>query len=542
MPKGSPGGKGFLGKDLKFKKEGREMMMRRRRRGKKWLYVLVVAAMFGLFSSGTKAVAVEAGGMSFDFHGFIESNLVIRDQNGIQNEFMDHLDAVQQRNTLKFDIDVDPKLEWGPFSVAKVHLTYRGAYDSIFDLRKGAYGDIDNKGGPSRFDFGKRDIKYENDLREAFVDFTYKGSLGSGFFRPGRQLVSWGETLGIVLLDIMCPQDNSFQMFFQNPDDLMIPLWMGRLNYSMPRQPAFGLNFDLLFIPDIRPTQFGPLDSVAGNPFVGMDAPYVSVLFGGLRGLNVRQEVPTDKREYGAKVTAEIGERLSVSLVYFRDVVNDPGIVLTDFVTIPGVGSFPTTARFTHPTQHVYGGYFSYQFLPLDIVVRGEFARYTGIPITNNAPGTSPDDFTFGRGGFGLKTFRLKPKTQWMLAIDKNILVKWLAPHQNTNFTIGWIHQIVNEWERNLAGPKDQDIFQFQMNTFWWSGKLNPSLFVMFSPEGGGKGGGTWMAQPSILYNFTPRWYTKVAFQAFLGEKENGGLFAGFIPTSELTLKLGYQW
>ena len=142
----------------------------KKRRGKRWFYALVVVAVFGLFSSGTKAVAVEAGGMSFDFHGFVESNAVIRDQSGFQNGFMNDLKVVQQRNTLKFDIDVDPKLEWNEFSVAKVHMTYRGAYDSIFDFRGAGFSDIDNKGGPSRFDYGKRDIRFENDLREAFSD------------------------------------------------------------------------------------------------------------------------------------------------------------------------------------------------------------------------------------------------------------------------------------------------------------------------------------------------------------------------------------
>ena len=129
-----------------------------------------------------------------------------------------------------------------------------------------------------------------------------------------------------------------------------------------------------------------------------------------------------------------------------------------------------------------------------------------------------------------------------MLAVDKNILVKWLAPHQNTNFTVAWVHQKVNAWEETLAGREDQDLFMFQMNTYWLSGRLNPVVFVIYSPSGGGQGGGNWMAQPSLTYTISPNWYAKVAVQAFLGEKHKDGVFASLIPTSEVTFKVGYQW
>ena len=518
-------------------------------RRKRWIPVLVVAVVLGMFSSGARAQE-EAKGWEVRFHGFVESNMTLRDQNGIQNGFMDHLDVIQQRNTLKFDVDIDPKLSWDSFSVAKIHLTYRGAYDSIFDLRKGAYGDIDNKGGPSRFDYGKRDIKYENDLREASVDLTYQGVLGTAFFRPGRQLVSWGETTGMVLLDVICPLDQSFNMFFQNPDDLMIPLWMGRLNYSIPRQPAFGLNFDLIFIPDIRPTQFGPLDATMAAPYVTI-TPFAGLApFAQLNG--VRQDVPTDRREYGIKVGAEIGERLSISLVYFRDVVNDPAINLDKFMNIPVAGFIPTRALLTHGMQHVYGGYFSYQFVPLDIIIRGEFSRYTSYPVT--LPSGAPD-VVIGAGGLELRTYRLKPVTQWMVAIDKNVWLRFLFPHQQTNLGVQWIHQKTNSWDGILSGSplvgkgiaKDKDFFSFQLNSYWWSGRLNPVLFLLYSPEGDGKGGGTWMVQPSMTWTLSPHWYTKLTAQVFLGDKDSKSALSTFgfpelIKTSEVTLKVGYQW
>jgi hypothetical protein len=50
------------------------------------------------------------------------------------------------------------------------------------------------------------------------------------------------------------------------------------------------------------------------------------------------------------------------------------------------------------------------------------------------------------------------------------------------------------------------------------------------------------MARPSITYNFTPHWHTSLTAMAFLRNKKAKSDFAPLIETSEMTLKLGYQW
>ncbi|MBA3035020.1 MAG: hypothetical protein FP814_00850, partial [Desulfobacterium sp.] len=417
------------------------------RRGRKHLlHLFVILALLLMLFIEAVAADNDWHKPRTDFHGYVESSLVLRDTNGFQYGFMDQVEAVQQKNTLKFDIDVDPAIGMGSFAIEKFHMTFRGAYDSIFDLRKDEYKDIPENMGLSRFDYGLKDIRFESDLREIFIDITYSGPLGQAFFRPGRQLVSWGEASSATLLDVICPKDNSSQMFFQNPDDLLTPVYMARLNYSLPPQPNFNLNFDLLWIPDVRPTQFGPLDH-------SMSAPYTTFIFQGLKSFNVKQDVPTDKQEYGAKVTADLGIGLSLSAVYFRDMNNDPATVLKDFV-----GPAPTTAAFTHPMQDVYGGYFSYHFAPLDAVIRGEFSHYTATPIAIPRP-----DVVMTASGMELRTFRLKPVTQWMIGFDKKYLVKWLSARDTSSFTCQWIHKKINGWDSFMEKStlKDFDLFTF---------------------------------------------------------------------------------
>ena len=527
--------------------------MRKRRWGETGLYVLAVLLMFGVLSSNAGAA------MTSSFHGFFESNFVLRDTTGIQNGFFDQAEGVQQRNTLKFDVDIDPNIEMGAFRVEKVHLTFRGAYDSIFDLRANEYK-IKESLGASRFDYGLKDIRFETDLREAFIDFAFKSkSIGTGFFRPGRQIVSWGEGMLETLLDVVNPADQSFKLFFQNPDDVKIPLWMGRLNYSPPRFiPSTDLNFDLLWIPDIRPAQLGPLDSVGGQPGVGLQAPYVRVLpFSDFDGLTVRQKAATNEQEYGGRITAMIGDRLSLSFTYFRDVNNDGGVVLSNFYTGP-------TATFTYNKQHVYGGYFSYQLLMggFEAIVRGEVSHYTAAVINRDAvpfgnwafiPGVGPvplDDQA------GLKSFEYKPVTKTMLAIDKDMRWRWLSPHDVTKISFEWVHKTINEWNSDFDNTwyaasgailkdrrhaREQDVFLMQVMTFWWASKLNPMLIVACSPGKHGDGT-TYMVQPSIKWYITSQLYTNMALQAFMGDKHASYDFSTFVPTSEANISLGYEW
>ncbi|MFH2043783.1 MAG: hypothetical protein ABIK92_01395, partial [Pseudomonadota bacterium] len=95
--------------------------MRKRRWGEAGLCVFLVLVMLGIFSP------IAAAQMTTSFHGYLESNIVLRDVDGAQYGFFDQTEAVQQRNTLKFDVDIDPDIDMGPFRVEKVHLTFRGA-------------------------------------------------------------------------------------------------------------------------------------------------------------------------------------------------------------------------------------------------------------------------------------------------------------------------------------------------------------------------------------------------------------------------------
>jgi hypothetical protein len=509
----------------------------------RWVLLGAFTILFCIVSSEAKAIGVSYKTLNVNFHGYFESNLIFRDTSGFQNGFMNDLEVIQQRNTLKFDVDVHPELRLGSFSLDKFHFTYRGAYDTIFDITSSdRYDDIQKQNGPSRFDLGLDDIQVENDLREAFLDVVYSGSLGTAFLRPGRQIISWGETMGVTIIDSINPSDNSFQMFFLNPDDLKIPLWMVRLNYNLPPMKLMYLNIDFLVIPEIRPIQFGPLDE-------SMASPYVSILpfamFGEF-GIIPKYDVPTNNTAFALKLTADIGSNLSVSAVYLKHLAGSPGLTVTNFgLDLSQPFLVRAKAELTFNMTETYGGFFNYYFELLDIVLNGEIGYTTHEPVP--LPLYAPDFFrTDDRIPLGVRLYRIKPVTRWMLGFGKDLRWRWFSD-TNVNFVFQWIHTSYGDWEDvftdqweeivNETYDKDSDLFVSMLNWYWMHSKINPVIAFMADPRG------NFMSQTSVTWTINTNWYAKVAGQAFWGKKDTKSAFRGFVDgPSELTFKVGFQW
>ena len=96
-----------------------------------------------------------------EFAGRVQSTFVLRDTNGgFQRGFYDSSAGVQWRNELKFDLYLRPSSDvgLGEFKLEKVFLSYRGAYEAIFECRRDEYSDIREK-SPADYEYGKDDIE-----------------------------------------------------------------------------------------------------------------------------------------------------------------------------------------------------------------------------------------------------------------------------------------------------------------------------------------------------------------------------------------------
>ncbi|MFI5396521.1 MAG: DUF1302 family protein [Candidatus Binatia bacterium] len=170
-------------------------------------------------------------------YGPLEISGNVSAQELIRHPDIDTYSLVEQRNTFKLRVDYS-LLEQGqllqriavPFiAQARLFLLYRGVYDSVYDYTPG-FEQRDIYGKPSRLRLddlsgAQRDsIKFENELREAYLDLSFKEVPLS--FRLGRQQIVWGETDNFRLLDRVNALDLTWHLQQESWDELRIPYWM----------------------------------------------------------------------------------------------------------------------------------------------------------------------------------------------------------------------------------------------------------------------------------------------------------------------------
>ena len=211
------------------------MLMTRKGCGLGGLAVLVV-----LVAVPNGAGATQKFG-PFELSGNLQAQQIVRHPSVTDFQF------IQQRNVLRVRVDwawVEKGIWFDRFDLSglieKSHLLllYRGVYDSVYDYTPGMRTKREFTGELTdpRFDDlndltrEERDaLKFENVLREAYVDIKFRGNFS---LRAGRQQVIWGESDGFRLLDRANSLDLSwhFQQELPPPgfgfDDLRMPFWM----------------------------------------------------------------------------------------------------------------------------------------------------------------------------------------------------------------------------------------------------------------------------------------------------------------------------
>ena len=181
--------------------------------------------------------------------GNLQSQQLVRHPDAATYQF------IQQRNTARVRVDWDWIERGGKFlgrydlsdwiESSHLFLLYRGVYDSVYDYTPNMKVDREFTGQKSdpRFndleDFsrGARNaLKFENTLREAYVDIKFRGHFS---LRAGRQQIIWGESDGFRMLDRANALDLTWHFINELPppayglDDLRVPFWMIKGLYDL---------------------------------------------------------------------------------------------------------------------------------------------------------------------------------------------------------------------------------------------------------------------------------------------------------------------
>jgi hypothetical protein len=414
--------------------------------------------------------------------------------------------------------------------------------------------------------------------------------------RVGRQFISWGETDGIRLLDLINPQDLTFSppaapnLF--NLDETRIPSWGLRALYTV--RPVSNSILEFFAMPGFfdqakqrvdeivgsndtgdRKVRYGRWSAhpetrltlagrnAFGNLFANPLNPGGCVGVGCLVIPQTSRELPDagDSWKVGARVTHTLG-KLSFGLGYiwgFNPQSTDMvfklrGVACSAPVPGPCLAGFaPSVAklRLINDRTNIFAGHFNYPLgdvlsVPVNTAVRGEVAFFPDKPY----------NISRFPGAFGLRA-SADPKhpsgvvekhtLRYALGFDRSTLIPFLHPDDpwrafSLSFQI--FQSIILDHEDGIHPfstaekiKKVSTTFTFRIGTGYFGDTILPDVFVGYDPEG------YWTANPSIGY--VPPGNEKIRISlvgALYGGRNKFKSFGFFDEKDSVFLKLRYQF
>lgn len=250
-----------------------------------------------------------------DVGGYIKNETYVRIGHGT--------DIMSSRNV--FNLDINYSFPEG-LVPKRLFIQLRPFYDAVFDLENegtgGGGGDLRDE---YQDNFGEAD-DWDPLVRELWLDVQ----AGDLYARLGRQLVVWGKSDGVYLLDLIHPFNYRNLSVFEE-EDTKIPLWMANINYSF----SVYQSLQLLVIPRYVPQR----DAGDGHFWAANVTKYVEDFYAdpgyffGMPGLLPPVNVDVDEPDWNDPSDWEVGLRwsgmwrgLGYTLNYFYtwdDVLND---------------------------------------------------------------------------------------------------------------------------------------------------------------------------------------------------------------------------
>ncbi len=519
---------------------------------------------------------------ALDAYGPLQVTGNVQSQTLLRSRRPDNWTFVQNRNTLRLRLDFDwmkngrllDHLDVPWVKDSTLYLLYRGIYDSVYDVAPGGnLRDIDNNpaGSINSLSHQRRDaLKFQNDLREAYVDLDFRDIPLS--LRLGKQQVVWGETDNFRMLDRANPLDLTWHQVYESWDDLRRPLWMikalWRVGELGPLSDAF---IETYWNPgDWYPAKQGFLpDYPWGIPSTDPLAPLFSALHAkslafGTTAFNQGNYTrdPADNSQVGVRFSAVIPPGVQFTLNYFyQRWAGDDGTNSAPFAAVTNLAEsnalvtrHQVPIEFIAPYVHAVGASLNYsEDTYTETVYRLETVYDFGIPFSDRDK-PSP----FFQQQFGANVYGVTDRNMWkgMVAFDRPTWIHALN-RKNTFFLSGQYFWHYLDKKPSLIGgldPTGQDrddvrrwemLFTLLATTYYVNGTVVPTLVYAVDPVN------TW----NMYVGWSVDYYVTNQFIVRLGQNYFLAAGAGSVPAfetwslgglnrgrSETLLRLTYQF
>jgi len=412
--------------------------------------------------------------------------------------------------------------------------------------------------------------------------------------RIGRQFISWGETDGFRLLDVINSQDLRFSppaapnLF--NLDESRIPSWGLRMLYTI--RPVSNTIFEFFALPGSldnakervdefmgandtgdRKVRYGRWSAhpetrlvlagrnAFGNLFANPLNPAGCVGVGCLVIPSTTRDLPDagDSWKIGARITHSIGKlNFGVGYIWgFNPQATDMVFKVTSVgcsAALPAclAGQAPSVVsmKLVNDRTNIFAGHFNYTVdqlasIPINTAIRGEIALYP----------SEPYNISQYPGRFGLKA-SANPKfpdgivekntLRYALGFDRSTLIPFLQddPWRPFRMSFQIFQRIILDHEKGIhpfsSAEQIKTVttnFTFRVSTGYLGDTILPDVFMSYDPAG------YWSANPAVTY--APPWNEKITLSligAFYGGHNKFANLGLFSEKDSIFLKMRYQF
>ena len=392
------------------------------------------------------------------------------------------------------------------------------------------------------------DDKYWQILKEAHFTWTPKNLL----FRVGKQIVAWGETDGFRLMDQINPLDQRRGFADVEFETSIIPIWLVRAEYYLPKKPAWlqDLGFEFVYNPNADFITNQGIKS--GNDEGGIWAPDIELSGIGYLG-SARSNISKPKKwkegnEFAFRIKGSVYDALiTLNAFYGRD--NDPvRMLVSPFVSpIPPNIYAPDGRLILHPFQEgkyplfrFVGATFSKDIIPL----RASFLGGVAPLLRLEAFYAFDNTFAFNIPGTVSYRFEKSDEFRGAIGVDWKVKIPFLNPRAYFTISPQFYYQRIVDF------PSIEDVFAtgdtpvkrnnykttLMISTSYLHNKLNPSFFWLRDINSKSD-----YFRLQLVYDLSHQWHFTLGASLFHGNKTGEG-FQLFNHKDQIYFKVAYKW
>ena len=383
------------------------------------------------------------------------------------------------------------------------------------------------------------DGQYWQVLKEAYLTWTP----GNFMLRVGKQIVSWGETDGIRLIDQINPLDQRRGFADVEFETTIIPTWLIRTDYSLPIHSSWlqDLGFEFVFNPNAG---FIPNQVIrTGNDEGGIWAPNILIpgpfpsgeAHLGSTNADIETPAPFSPKgfEYAFRIKSIVKDSI-ITLNYFYGLNND-------FVarnTAPPTVTLASDGKLIihpfiegkYPLFRFVGATFSKDITPVKSTLLGGVSpvvRFETLYAFNNTFLTT------------LNTFDKSNELRWALGTDWKIKIPLLNPRAYFFVSSQFFYRNIIDY------PSGYDLVDLKKHSYavtlliktsYFNGKLVPSFFWLRDITTRSD-----FFKLELLYDYTHNWRFTLGTLLFRGEEKNKG-YQVFDNKDQIYFKVTYRW